>query len=86
MGYRWCFHQFRNELYTVFPSKSKLISIGFGADATHTIKTNRFNTNLNNGEQLVFSFDKNPILDKALIKEFRNKFSIYNRLVEKLLK
>lgn len=34
---RWCFDQFLNDRLTVFPSKSKVKSIGFGNDATHTI-------------------------------------------------
>ena len=47
---RWCYDQFQKDLLTVFPSKSKLISIGFGENATHTKKTKRFNTKLDDGE------------------------------------
>ena len=81
---RWCYHQFKYDLYTVFPSKSKIISIGFGDSATHTKKTNRFDTNLDTGVQKAFLFDKDPLVNMKFIKEFRNKFSILNRLKDRL--
>jgi hypothetical protein len=37
---RWCYHQFKFNLLTVFPSKSKVVNIGFGEAATNT-KENR---------------------------------------------
>lgn len=80
---RWCYHQFKNDLLTVFPTKSKLMSIGFGKSATHTKKTNRFNVKLDNGEQKTFLFDPNPKINKKLAQEFRKKFSIVTRLREK---
>ena len=73
---RWCFHQSKKVLYTIFISKYNLISIGFGLDATYTIKTSRTDINLSCGEQHVFSFDNKTILDKTLIPEYQNKFFI----------
>lgn len=32
---RWCYAQFRQGLYTVYPVKSKVINQGFGANASH---------------------------------------------------
>ena len=81
---KWCYHQFTNDLYTVFPSKSKIISIGFGDAATHTKKTSRFNVVLDSGEQIKFIFDQNPLINKVLTKQFRKKFSIINRLKDRL--
>lgn len=81
---RWCFDQFNKDMLTVFPSKSKIISIGFGENATHTKKTKRFLTSLDDGAQRKFSFEENPSLNKLLIREFRNKFSIVSRLKDKL--
>ncbi len=80
---RWCLYQFRKDFLTVFPSRSKLESIGFGADATHTKDTNRFNTIIDQEEQVLFTFSKELVLDKDLVREFRNQFSIVNRLKDK---
>ncbi len=47
-------------------------------------KQNRFNTSLDIGSQIIFDFDQDPQLDENLIKEFRNKFSFKNRLLDRL--
>ncbi|KOH46927.1 glycosyltransferase family 2 protein [Sunxiuqinia dokdonensis] len=80
---RWCFHQYRREQLTVFPSQSKVTSIGYGEEATHTKETNRFDTNLDDGVNRLFSFDLDLRLEKKLVKEFRNKFSVYKRIKDK---
>ncbi|SMO96713.1 Glycosyl transferase family 2 [Gracilimonas mengyeensis] len=81
---RWCYDQFKRDMYTVFPSTSKVVSIGFGEDATHTKDTNRFDTILDQGEQRDFEFEAETKIDKILAKEFRKKFSFKNRLLEKI--
>ncbi|QWX84356.1 glycosyltransferase family 2 protein [Cellulophaga sp. HaHaR_3_176] len=83
---RFCFHQFKNNMKTVFPTVSKLISIGFSENATHTSGTKRFNTDLDNGEKQVFQFNKNVIVDDILKKQFKSKFSIKARALDKLKK
>lgn len=83
---RWCYHQFKNDLLTVFPSKSKIISIGFGKSATHTKKTTRFNVKLDKGRQKTFLFDRDLKINRVYVKEFREKFSLINRLKDKLTK
>jgi hypothetical protein len=80
---RWCYHQFNEDLLTLFPSKSKLKSIGFGSEATHTKQTFRFDTNLDCGTQQKFTFNNSTLLEKPLIKEFQSKFSIRSRLMDK---
>lgn len=81
---RWCYHQFKNDLLTIFPTQSKIKSIGFGKNATHTKNTKRFDTILETGQQTVFTFDKNPTVNKTLNNEFRRKFSVIARLRDKL--
>ncbi len=81
---RWCYDQFKQNRLTVFPSTSKITNIGFGKDATHTKRKTSFQTILDKGEQTSFSFDDTIILDKRLIKEFRQKFSISSRLMNKI--
>ena len=81
---RWCYHQFKNDLYVVFPSKSKILNTGCGEQATHTKKMTRFSTVLDNGLKKKFVFDADPKLDQRILKEFRRKNSIFSRLIGKL--
>jgi len=81
---RWCFNQFQNDQLTIYPSKSKVITIGIGEQATHTKQTTRFETELDSGKQRVFKFDENPQKKIKLLREFSQKFSFKNRLLEKL--
>lgn len=81
---RWCYHQFKYDLLTVFPAKSKIINIGFGLNATHTRKKqSRFEPKMDNGKQKTFHFKVNLVRNKKLEKDFRGKFSFYSRLKNK---
>lgn len=77
---RWVYHQFKIGGLTIFPKISKVISLGIGEDATHTKKTTRFETVLDSGVQIDFEFDDELTLNPILLKDFKNKFSILNRL------
>ena len=81
---RWCYHQFKQNTLTVYPQKSKIICIGFGENATHTKYPKRFNTELDTGIRKEFLFEQYPELNPVLINEFKSRFSILNRLKEKL--
>jgi hypothetical protein len=76
--------QFENDLLTVFPSKSKLKSIGFGGEATHTRRSQRFKNQLDEELKAEFVFDPEPRMEPLLAKEFRQKFSLKSRLAEKI--
>lgn len=81
---RFCFSQFNQNLKTVFPTVSKLRSIGFSGLATHTKGTSRFDTPIDSGEKRDFVFDKFLNLDDKLIREFKNKFSYRARGLDKI--
>ncbi|TDK42043.1 glycosyltransferase [Algoriphagus formosus] len=81
---RWVYHQFKIGGLTVFPKSSKILSVGFGDDATHTKKTRRFDTVLDNGKRIHFEFDDELILNPKLLKDFRNKFSIWSRIKDRI--
>jgi hypothetical protein len=83
---RWCFDQFKKDLLTVFPVRSKVINTGTGENATHTKNGARFETTLDNSGRRDFVFDKDPKTDPGLIREFRDKFSVINRLKERLIR
>ena len=82
---RWCYNQYKRNQYTVFPKESKVISIGFGENATHTKKTQRFDTVLDSEGEVNFLFVNTNDTNKKLMKEFKAKFSVLNRLKDKIL-
>jgi len=81
---RFCYHQSVNDMITVFPTNSKIISIGFGESATHTTGTKRFITNLDTSLKRKFCFNSFKKMDDQLVKEFSQKFSIKTRLIDKI--
>ena len=83
---RFCFQQFLNKQACVFPKTSKVQSIGFSIEATHTIGARKFITLLDNTEQRDFSFKKFIEYEVKLVNEFKSNFSIQQRIIDKLLK
>lgn len=81
---RFCFHQFRRDMVTVFPTISKAASIGFGSNATHTFNESRFRTFLDNGNKRNFRFGSRVDVDSQLAKDFRQFFSLRVRIVDRL--
>jgi Glycosyl transferase family 2 len=83
---RWCYHQFRHQLVTVFPAVSKVSNIGFNASATHTKeKFSRFQTTLDQSGNTVFNFSDDLQLNKSVIAQFTRPYSIPMRIKYKLL-
>lgn len=83
---RACFHQFKNELYSVFPATSKVANIGFGSSATNTKeKFNRFHTDLDESDFDEFVFSKEVKLDSNLLNQFVKPYSIGYRIKYKLI-
>ena len=83
---RFCYHQYKHNLLTVFPVTSKLISIGFSAEATNTIGTKRFNTPLDKERKTKYHFENFYNIDENITKEFASKFSLKSRIYNQLSK
>jgi hypothetical protein len=83
---RWVYHQFKHQLFTVFPVRSKVANEGFGDGATNTLRLNeaRFNTTLDNSGQTVFNFSKQPGLSPDIIRQFLRPYTLQTRLYYKL--
>lgn len=82
---RWCYHQFKHSLYSVYPTVSKVRNIGFGDGATHTFDYfNRYETTLDQSKKEQFIFDK-PYIDKNIIKAFLVQFALLTRIKYKIL-
>lgn len=83
---RYCYHQFKNNLYSVYPIVSKVKNMGFGAIATHTKgKYNRFDCLLDTSNKIEFNFCKEVYIDTLIIKQFRNINGIWQRIISKIL-
>ena len=78
---KFCYHQFKNKMLTLFPTISKLESIGFSKDATHTSGTKRFITPIDKSHKEEFYFENFKMIDPQLTKEFADFFSIKNRII-----
>ncbi len=82
---RWCFHQFKYQLFTVYPLSSKVLNIGFGKSATHTSGAGqRYAVKLDVSNKKKFVFDKNPILQNQFVKQFVAKYSLKTRIYYKV--
>lgn len=81
---RWCLQQFLDDKLTVFPTKSKIKSVGFGVDATHTKNATHFDTIIDSGESVEFRFSNQIFFSKEILKEFRSVFSLKKRLIRTL--
>jgi hypothetical protein len=88
---RWCYHQFKFKLYTVFPVHSKVINTGFTSEATHSgTSITRYKTTIQNGQQKAFAFSPEAQLHPFIIKQFLKHFSIpvraYYKVVDRVNK
>jgi len=81
---RFCFQQYIDNLACVFPKVSKVQSIGFSKDATHTAGAKKFLTKLDDSKKTSFKFKNFTKYDEKLIKAFFDKFSIYQRIIDKI--
>jgi hypothetical protein len=61
---RWCYHQFKNKMYSVHPFESKIDNVGFSPEASNTKeKYNRYKTILDIGTKTHFNFSQDTLLD-----------------------
>lgn len=83
---RWCYHQFKKDLYTVFPQVSRVRNIGFTPEGTHTVDHfNRFDTLLDQSASTSFDFSDDVIIDKNIFRQFYSKYSVITRIRYRLL-
>lgn len=83
---RFCYAQFKDGAFDLYPTLSKVESIGFGVDASNTKGMNkRFATKLDCGELSTFKFPEVVEVNSKTTSQFRKPFSIYTRLKYKML-
>jgi len=72
---RWCYNQFTQKKHTIFPTKSKLVNIGFDNKGTHNSRGfNRWNVTVSNAN-VVFEIVK-P--DGEIIECFKKYYNLKN--------
>lgn len=81
---RFCFQQFLDKKACVFPKISKVQSIGFSKEATNTVGAKKFITKLDATNKKDFVFENFTKYDEKLLSAFRKKFSIKQRLIDKI--
>ena len=83
---RFTYHQFKYNLLTVYPATSKVLNNGFGSVATHTRKTHgtRFFTPVDTTSKKDFTFIREPLVDKQIMKRIKAHHSIKTRFIYKL--
>jgi len=83
---RYTYHQYKHDMYSVFPLISKIKNIGFNENATHTKgKFNRFEVEMDESSQTQFNFIKDVSLDNNLTSEFKSLYSLTTRIKYKIL-
>ena len=83
---RWCYHQFKYDLFSVHPAVSKIKNIGFASpDATHTKESfNRFETYLDINDATETNFNVPVKLEKKIIRQFIRPYTIPRRIWYKI--
>jgi hypothetical protein len=83
---RFCYSQFKNKTFDVFPMISKVKNIGFSGEATHTTGMGgRFDTMLDETGGVDFEFPERVVVEPRVLSQFQKPFSIQTRIKYKLL-
>jgi hypothetical protein len=82
---RFCYHQFKYGLHDVFPTKSKIINIGFSPEGSNCrFESDRFKTLLDISGKREFNFNPNVNLDIKVINEFYKHYSLKSRFYDRI--
>lgn len=81
---RLCYYQYKNNLYTVFPTQSMVIYNGFGEDASNTSGYNRYKNIVPNVKSK-FNFPDTVVINSSIKRKFTFQNSIVMRIYSKLL-
>lgn len=83
---RYCYHQHKNNLWSVFPLVSKVKNIGFNDNATNTKQRyNRYEVDLDESSKVNFEFMGEIKLNQNIVAEFIALNSVRNRIKYKIL-
>jgi len=81
---RWQYHSHRQQLYTIYPTVSKIENIGFGSEATHTTGFNRFKTKLDKSDSGAFRLLPKVKPNEKIHRQFMDFYSVKSRGIAKI--
>ncbi|KTD88414.1 sugar transferase [Paenibacillus etheri] len=89
---RWCYSQFKSDMFTVYPRVSRVRNIGLDGSGTHSGISTRYDTTLNKSTKKC-EFD-HPELNDIILRLFKDRFGtrfeyfiIWNKiLIKKMLR
>lgn len=75
------YDQFKRQTYTVYPTKTMVVNLGFGVDATHTNqKFNKYKATMSEPFQKNFKFPESVFENEKILRQFKNKYSWQTRI------
>ena len=77
---RWCYHQYKNNYYSVYPIVSKIKNGGFNEMASNSNSYNRYDSKLDNGSQMNFKFPPKLEENEELLTLFKSFYNIRSRV------
>lgn len=69
---RWCYQESKEQMYTIYPVKSRIRNIGCDNSGTHCISSNLYDTPLTDGTSSCTFEDIAP--DPKIMREFRSMY------------
>lgn len=81
---RWCYHQFRNNMLSVVPVKSKVINNGFGGEATHCKLERNIIVDFDNQGDKKFQFEESIDVKPSIYKSYKYHYSRTKRIFERI--
>lgn len=81
---RFCYEQYKQNKFTVYPWQSKVVNLGFLESSTHCNVYNRFRVNFDNSNKKNHSFSNIIKSDKTINKDFLYYYSNKARIIGKL--
>lgn len=77
---RWCYQQSKENMYTIYPKYSKVLNNGLDGSGEHCCVTDTYNTVVSDKRIELCE----PLLNKALLKEFRNVYASNLTVLDKI--
>ena len=82
---RFCYNQFKLNMYSVFPVLSKVNNVGFGDEATNCKGYDRFKIDFDTSNKVNFKLPLDISSNKKIIKQIVSYLSLSSRLKSKIL-
>jgi len=79
---RFCYHQFKTNTYTVYPTQTKVDNIGFNTNGTNTTRRKRYDTVIfQPSDNFSFHLAKKVFLNRKINRNFLKKYTIISRII-----